>query len=225
MIDLHMHTTLSDGELGPAELIRRAEVAGATAIALTDHVDMSTVGQIVPSLVKAAEMENRRQRMLVVPGAELTHVRPEQIEEVAARARELGALLILCHGETITEPVEPGTNRAAIEADVDILAHPGLISEEDVKLAAAHNVGLELTAKKGHAYTNGHVAKLARQHNARLTYGSDAHLPEQIKTREEAARILLGAGLSREEVEIVFAESERILRAKDAACEAKDEPI
>ncbi len=44
MIDLHTHTTLSDGELLPAELVRRAEMSGYQAIALTDHVDSGTIG-------------------------------------------------------------------------------------------------------------------------------------------------------------------------------------
>jgi len=51
-------------------------------------------------------------------------------------ARKLGARLIVVHGETIVEPVAPGTNAAALESPIDILAHPGLISEREVRLAA-----------------------------------------------------------------------------------------
>lgn len=36
-IDLHTHTTASDGELAPAELVRRAEESALSAIAITDH--------------------------------------------------------------------------------------------------------------------------------------------------------------------------------------------
>ena len=50
------------------------------------------------------------------------------------------------HGETICEPVAPGTNRAAIEAGVDILAHPGLITEEEARLAASKGVLLEVSS-------------------------------------------------------------------------------
>ena len=45
--------------------------------------------------------------------------------------RGLGARIIVVHGETIVEPVRPGTNRKALESDVDILAHPGLITEDE----------------------------------------------------------------------------------------------
>jgi predicted metal-dependent phosphoesterase TrpH len=41
MIDLHLHTTASDGTLAPADLVRRARDAGLSAIALTDHDTMA----------------------------------------------------------------------------------------------------------------------------------------------------------------------------------------
>jgi histidinol phosphatase-like PHP family hydrolase len=50
MIDLHTHTLLSDGDLIPTELARRAEVQGFRALAMTDHVDTATVGVVVPLL-------------------------------------------------------------------------------------------------------------------------------------------------------------------------------
>jgi len=37
MIDLHIHTTISDGTLTPKELIRQAKEAGLSAVAITDH--------------------------------------------------------------------------------------------------------------------------------------------------------------------------------------------
>lgn len=37
MIDLHLHTTASDGALLPADLVRRAAAAGITTLSVTDH--------------------------------------------------------------------------------------------------------------------------------------------------------------------------------------------
>lgn len=37
MIDLHLHTTASDGRLQPAELVRQSVAAGLTIISITDH--------------------------------------------------------------------------------------------------------------------------------------------------------------------------------------------
>ena len=65
MIDLHTHTLLSDGELVPAEHIRRAEVAGYRVLGMADHADLSTIKLIVPALVEAARHENELGRLVV----------------------------------------------------------------------------------------------------------------------------------------------------------------
>ncbi len=36
-VDLHLHTTASDGVLSPAEIVRYAKAKGLQAIAITDH--------------------------------------------------------------------------------------------------------------------------------------------------------------------------------------------
>jgi len=53
MIDLHTHTVFSDGELIPFELVRRAEAAGYSAMAITDHMDSSNIDLIIPRIIKA----------------------------------------------------------------------------------------------------------------------------------------------------------------------------
>ena len=47
MIDLHLHTTASDGSLGPAELVARAAAAGLTTIAVTDHDTTQAVDEVI----------------------------------------------------------------------------------------------------------------------------------------------------------------------------------
>ena len=44
-VNLHSHTLHSDGELIPAELFRRVEVAGLEGVALTDHADASSIAR------------------------------------------------------------------------------------------------------------------------------------------------------------------------------------
>jgi histidinol phosphatase-like PHP family hydrolase len=155
-------------------------------------------------LIKAAKDINRHSSVRLIPGAEITQVHPDMIAPLAKDARHLGCDILVCHGETIVEPVCPGTNRAAIEADIDILAHPGLISEKEVKLAAQNGVFLELSGRKGHSLTNGHVAKLAKVHGAKLIINSDAHAPEDFMSAEKARKVGLGAGLRSEEVESIY---------------------
>ena len=203
MIDLHSHSLFSDGELLPSELIRRAEVQGYRYWAITDHVDISNLDLVVPRLVAVARELNTYRNIKMLPGIELTHVPPETIGGLAQRARELGARLIVVHGETIAEPVQPGTNRAALEAGVHVLAHPGLITLEEVRLAAQKGVCLEITSRKGHSLTNGHVARLARQAGASLVLNSDSHSPQDIVSLPQRERVVEGAGLDRESLTVM----------------------
>ena len=198
MIDLHTHTFFSDGELVPAEHLRRVEVLGYEAVAITDHADSSNMDWIIPRIVRAANDLNRYAKTRLIPGIELTHVPPEMFAELTAQARELGAIIVVAHGETPVEPVKAGTNRAAIEAGVDILSHPGLITKEDAQAAARQGVFLELSGRKGHSLTNGHVAKMAQETNALLAVNADAHGPGDFLTAKMAEIVACGAGVSAE---------------------------
>ncbi len=209
MFDLHCHSIFSDGELVPAELLRRVSVMGYEAVAITDHADHSNIDFIVPRIYTAARALNQISKTKLIPGIEITHVPPIMIPELIARARALGAEIVVVHGETLVEPVEPGTNLAAIKGGADILAHPGLITEEEVKLAAERGVFLELSGRKGHCLTNGHVAALARRFGAKLVINSDAHAPGDFMTPEFAFKVGLGAGLTEEEVKALYQEARK----------------
>ncbi|MBL7070596.1 MAG: histidinol phosphate phosphatase domain-containing protein [Candidatus Omnitrophica bacterium] len=211
MIDLHTHTILSDGELLPSELARRAEVKGYRAIGITDHCDWSNIDFVVPHIAKAAASLNRHWKIKVIPGVELTHAPIEEIESLTRFARENGAKIVVAHGETLSEPVIKGTNRRAIECGVNILAHPGNISEEDARLAKEKGVMLEITARKSHNATNKHVADIARKTGAKLVFNTDAHKAENIITKDNAIEVMSSAGLSKEEMEKVFQNSENFI--------------
>ncbi|WP_310598855.1 histidinol phosphate phosphatase domain-containing protein [Desulfobulbus sp.] len=203
MIDLHTHTFFSDGALVPAEHVRRVEVLGYTAIAITDHADSSNIHFLIPALLKAARDLNPHTTTRLIVGVELTHVPPALIGPLTQESRALGAQLVVVHGETPVEPVAPGTNRAALEAGVDVLAHPGFITEAEAKLAAKNNILLELSGRKGHSLTNGHVARMAALTNAPLAINADAHAPGDFLTAAMAETVGMGAGLSREQYQTV----------------------
>jgi len=201
MIDLHTHTFLSDGTLAPAELVHRAEHAGYRAIGITDHADASNLDDLISKTVQFARETQPFVKVRIIPGVELTHVPPGQVAGLVRRARQLGARLVLLHGESVCEPVALGTNRAGIEAGVDILAHPGLISEEEVRLAAANGVHLEISARFSHGLGNGRVVSMARDAGAALVVNSDAHAPADILTPNWRERVAFGSGLTAEEME------------------------
>jgi len=217
LIDLHTHTLFSDGGLLLSELVRRAEVVGCRVINISDHADLSNMDFLIPRVVKACAELGKPGRLTVIAGVEITHCPLKQIPRLVKEARALGAQLVTVHGETLSEPVLTGTNRAAIEAGADILAHPGLIDEADASLAAERGVALEISGRKGHSLANGHVVKVARATGARLVFGSDAHDEGDLVDREAAERILLGAGLEARELSAVWQNAEELARKGSAA--------
>ncbi|MGD0276965.1 MAG: histidinol phosphate phosphatase domain-containing protein [Syntrophales bacterium] len=211
MIDLHTHSIYSDGELIPAELLRRASVVGYKALAITDHADHSNLEFIISSMIKVADILSSNGPVRLIPGVEITHIPPSLIQGLVKQARSLGARVIVVHGETIAEPVLRGTNRSALMSDIDILAHPGLIMEDDVRLAVEKGVYIEITTRRGHCLTNGHVASLARKHHGKLVLNTDSHASEDLCSMTRAADIAMGAGMTSDEVDRMFRNSEDLL--------------
>lgn len=218
-IDLHTHTFLSDGVLVPSELLRRAEKIGHRALAITDHADASNLDMLISSLRRVLREQAGDFGTRLIVGVELTHVAPASIAKLARQAKDAGAEIVVVHGETIVEPVMPGTNRAAIEAeDVDVLAHPGFITLEEARLAAARGCYIEITARKGHSLTNGHVARICREAGAAMVLDTDSHEPSDLATLAFAQAVARGAGLTPTEVEAAtLTHPERILQAVLAA--------
>ncbi|MFH0931238.1 MAG: histidinol phosphate phosphatase domain-containing protein [Candidatus Zixiibacteriota bacterium] len=214
MIDLHTHSVLSDGELLPAELARRAYVAGYKALAITDHVDSGNLAIVLSQLIKVSKDLNKYMKIKVLPGVEITHVPPQQIPELAGLARKLGAKIVVVHGESIVEPVISGTNLAGLESDIDILAHPGLITKKEIKLAKRRGIYLELSARRGHSLTNGYVAKLAKKIGAKLVINTDAHSSSELFTKEILRKVGLGAGLSEGEFKGVLGNTLELVRKR-----------
>jgi len=211
MIDLHTHTIFSDGDLIPAELVRRAAARGCQAVAITDHADHSNIDFIIPRIVNVCRKMAGNCPIRMIPGVELTHVIPGQIRDLALEARSLGAAVIVVHGETIVEPVAAGTNLAALNSPIDILAHPGLITEDEAQLAAEKGIFLEVTARKGHSLTNGHVVKMALKYKARLVLNTDSHSPGDLIDMDMARKVARGAGMDDAEMESMFGNSRSLV--------------
>ncbi len=152
----------------------------------------------------------------IIPGAEITHAPAEIIGKLAHQAKEFGAEIIIVHGETIVEPVIEGTNWSAVNCpEVDILAHPGLITVEEVEVAKENNIALEISSRRGHCLGNGHVAKLALEVGADLIVDTDTHMPGDLISYEMAYKVALGAGLPDKEIKKALKDNpERILKSK-----------
>jgi len=223
MIDFHTHSLFSDGVLIPSELVQRARTRGYEAIAITDHVDASNIDQVVPAITKVCGVLSLFWEIVVIPGVEITHVPPEIIARLAQAARSLGAKVIVVHGETVVEPVPSGTNSAALDAAIDILAHPGLISLEDARKAKERSIFLEITSRNGHSLSNGHVARLASQVGASLIMNTDAHEPGNLIDDAFAVKVLRGAGIGEEGISGVLGHSKSLLNRLKATLQQRKE--
>ncbi len=197
LVDFHSHTRLSDGRHELAEWVDLAAANGYRVLGVSDHVGLHNVGQQVRRLcAQIAALPPRTDGVQVLAGCEITRVAPELIADVAARAREAGAQIVIVHGETGMDLPAPGVNRGAIEARVDILAHPGLIGAAEVERAAELGVLLELSGRPVHSLTNGHVWQLARHFGARVVIDSDSHTAADLFTAARRRLVARGAGLS-----------------------------
>ncbi|MBD3190026.1 MAG: histidinol phosphate phosphatase domain-containing protein [Candidatus Heimdallarchaeota archaeon] len=212
--DFHTHSFLSDGVLLPMEQLRRAFTSGHQCYAITDHVSASNL-DIIPKIIEDCKLATKHWDILALPGVELTHVPVAAMDDIIEKAREYGALVVVIHGETIAEPVQPGTNeKAANNKEVDILAHPGFLTEKEATLCEKNDVFVEITSRKGHNITNGHIVQMGKKKNVNFLQNTDTHSPQDMLTYSEGLKILKGAGLQANEAKQVTQENVRRFLAK-----------
>jgi putative hydrolase len=216
-IDFHIHSIFSDGMLLPAAIAREAEVKGHSAIAISDHVDASNLEEVLAALTKFVKKQGKTLPVTVLPGVELSYLRPDLIKDYAKQARKLGAKIVIVHGQSPVEPVIPGTNIESVKLKglVDILAHPGnTLTEEEARLAKENGIYLELSTRRGHKEGNKHVAQMAMKTGAKLLVDTDSHNETDMITQEQAYQVALDAGLTEEEAIKAVRDNPRELLAR-----------
>ena len=215
IIDFHTHTFLSDGGNSPIELIRYACANGYSIIGITDHVSYSNIDYIIDAAIRDCSLAERFWNIKAIPGVELTNIPAKSINEIACYAKEKGARLVIVHGESISENVEPDTDYNAVNSDyVDILAHPGLITLEEAKEAAKRGIYLEITYKGGNCLGNGHVVSIGRKAGAKFLINSDAHLHKSLYSQDMQVKVGQGAGLEENEIEEILEINSKALLKK-----------
>jgi putative hydrolase len=217
-VDFHSHSFLSDGSTSATDMWNEAVALDHRALALTDHLSLEDPRPLLDRLHREAQAWEG-EAFLPVVGVEVTKVPARRIAEVARAARKAGAEIVIVHGETILENVPAGTNHAALASgEVDVLAHPGLLDPRDAELAKANSVVLEISARRGHSLTNGHVVRRALEAGAELVVDSDAHDPSQLVRLELARKVALGAGVPEDRLERVLftTPSELVKRLRSA---------
>ena len=214
MYNLHTHSLLSDGVLLPSEIAVRYMAMGYKVIAITDHVDYSNIEAVIKSITEFCNHWPADSKIKVLPGIELTHIPPDQFKPLTKLARDRGIRIIVGHGQSPVEPVVDGTNRAALESDIDILAHPGLINDADVQLAKEKGIFLEITSRKGHSTTNAFVAEQALKFGAKLILSHDSHTPIDIISPEDLRKVGKISGLDKKAIDKIYRDVEVFLKEK-----------
>jgi predicted metal-dependent phosphoesterase TrpH len=182
-IDLHAHTTASDGSLSPTELMNQAADLGLSALAVTDH-------DTVAGLPEAAETAARR-GITFVPGVELS------VEDDRGRFHLLGYLF---------EPADEALNktlrdlrasRARRNAQMaEKMAAMGLpVTMEDVRAEAGEDG--EVIARPHFAQAlikKGVVGSVKEAFDRYLSTGKPLYLPKEVLTPADAIALLHAAG-------------------------------
>ena len=184
MIDLHLHTTVSDGRDSPRQLVDRARDAGVSIMAVTDH---DTVGAVAD--VAAAAAANG---MLAIPGIEITAVEHERDVHV------LGYFFDPDHG-ALTEflAAQRAIRIARVRAIGERLAALGLPVDLDPILApdsanSGRSIGRPKVARA--MIEAGHVANTREAFDKWLGRGCPAFVPRAGAAVEDVIGIIHRAG-------------------------------
>jgi hypothetical protein len=169
VIDLHLHTTASDGRSTPDGLVARAAAMGLRTIAVTDHDTMAAV----PAATAAAAAAGLR----VVPGIEITAVHDEMDVHILGYfldrdAPELAAFL----------DAQRADRRRRVGEIVQLLASLGVPVAEDALIPPGENtpgkaLGRPLVARA--LVDAGHARDIADAFNRYLAYGRPAFVPRR----------------------------------------------
>jgi len=180
-IDLHCHTTASDGTLSPAALVRLAKEIGLAAVAITDH---DTIDGLAEGLAEGERIEEE-----VISGVELS------TDLIDRSVHILGYFI---------DPTDAGlagklawAREARANRNVKIadrfreLGIP-LNLEEVTQIAGGEVVGRPHFAKW--LVDHGHVRDFQEAFNVYLGSKGKAYLPKVRLTPEEAIILIKGAG-------------------------------
>ena len=180
-VDLHMHSTASDGHLAPEAVVAAARTAGLAAIALTDHDTAAGV----PAARAAGEAIGMR----VIAGAELSATEPsgEEIHLLALHLDDLGAI-----ESTLARFRDDRVTRA--ERMVAQLNALGVPVSMDAVLAAAGGgaVGRPHVARA--LVGGGHVRDFREAFDRYLAYGRPGYVAKPVFSPAQAIAVAHEAG-------------------------------
>lgn len=179
-VDLHTHTTVSDGVLTPAELVAAAAAAGLHVLAITDHDAMGAIAE-----ARAAAPPG----LTIVPGAELTCHVADREAHILAYGIEPGDAVF---AEALAGFAEQRRVRA--RTIVERLNRLGI----DLTFAAVEAASGEGTIARPHVaqalVAHGHVGSVDEAFARYLGRGAPAFVRKPTLEPEDAFRMVAAAG-------------------------------
>jgi 3',5'-nucleoside bisphosphate phosphatase len=181
-VDLHTHTTASDGTYAPRDLVAEAASRGVRVLAVTDHD--STEG-----LAEAIDEAERRRPLEIVPGIEIN------CDVEGAEIHVLGYLMDW-QAEWFQDfcREQRRERRARIHRMVERLAAIGMPLDADEVFAIVK----EGSAGRPHVaqvmVARGYVKTVREAFDKYLGSGKPGHVPRKKVTPEDAVRIIRKAG-------------------------------
>ncbi|MBI4296632.1 MAG: PHP domain-containing protein [Chloroflexi bacterium] len=181
-VDLHLHSTASDGRLSPAEVVRQSAKLGLTVIAITDH---DSVGGIAAALEAARAFPQLR----VIPGVELNTDVP------GGEVHVLGYFIDYTNAKLLGELKESqGSRETRAKKMLVKLGQLGIhIDWDRVKeLAGEGSIGRPHVAQA--MFEKGYVTSIRDAFNKYIGQGGPAYVEREKKTPVAAAQLVLEAG-------------------------------
>jgi predicted metal-dependent phosphoesterase TrpH len=182
LVDLHVHSNVSDGKLTPPELVHKAAGLGLRVISLTDH---DAVDGITPALEAAAAFPD----LLVIPGVEISTDLPD------GEAHILGYYIDYADPE-LAAALERFRNSRQTRARrmVEKLAGLGIdIDWQRVReIAGEGSIGRPHVARA--MLEKGYIAAFEEAFDKYIGHGGPAYVERDKMTPEEAAALVVRAG-------------------------------
>ncbi len=178
-VDLHIHSTASDGRLSPAEVVRKSAEAGVTVIALADH---DTVDGIVPALEAAQAFP----RLRVIPAVEISTLVPK------GEVHMLGYFIDYAHPELqATLGRMRNSRKKQALGMIARLRELGLpIEWQRVKeIAGSGSIGRPHIAQA--MLERGYIASIKEAFDRYIAWGGPAYVQRDKMSPVEAARLIL----------------------------------
>lgn len=180
MIDLHTHSTVSDGSMTPTEVIMHAKKCGLSAVALTDHDEISGVAEAIA--------EGEKLGIEVIPGIELsvksdteTHILGYFVDYNSPKL-----LHAINEARKVREErtMEVCRNLAAIGINVN---YEEVVAAADGGMTSRGHIAYVMTSK-------GYTSSIKEAFGKYLAYGCPGYSSKQYLTAAEAVELINSAG-------------------------------